>query len=36
VFSDLYALNLFDEIEVVKIILSRKATKKETKKYLER
>jgi len=31
-----HTFNKIDEIEVVRIISSRKATKKETKKYLER
>ena len=31
-----HTFNKIDEIEIVRIISSRKATKKETKKYLER
>lgn len=31
-----HAFKKIDEIEVIRIISSRKATKKETKKYLER
>jgi len=36
ILTAVHTFKKIDEIEVIRIISSRKATKKETKKYLER